>query len=173
MTTVLGSMIGRSLRATVAHIEGGLRSYDLRHPFTEELNRKEELSYRYRRLRSYAQYLLWDDPVRPGPPKVAWSGFQTGLRFTDNQPKPSWSAYRLPIVVHPAGRGVRIWGRVRPGRGARAVRLEVLLGGGWRQAGAAFKTDTAGYFTVRRQFVAPYRAVAPSVGVSRAAAPVP
>jgi UDP-N-acetylglucosamine 2-epimerase (non-hydrolysing) len=40
MTTVLGSMMGRSLRAQVAHIEGGLRSYDLRHPFPEELNRK-------------------------------------------------------------------------------------------------------------------------------------
>jgi len=40
MTTVLGSMMGRSLRATVAHIEGGLRSFDLRHPFPEELNRK-------------------------------------------------------------------------------------------------------------------------------------
>jgi UDP-N-acetylglucosamine 2-epimerase (non-hydrolysing) len=40
MTTVLGSMMGRSLRASVAHIEGGLRSYDLRHPFPEELNRK-------------------------------------------------------------------------------------------------------------------------------------
>jgi len=37
---VLGSMMGRTLRATVAHIEGGLRSYDLRHPFPEELNRK-------------------------------------------------------------------------------------------------------------------------------------
>ena len=40
MTTVLGSVMGRSLRSTVAHIEGGLRSYDLRHPFPEELNRK-------------------------------------------------------------------------------------------------------------------------------------
>jgi UDP-N-acetylglucosamine 2-epimerase (non-hydrolysing) len=39
MTTVLGSMMGRSLRTTVAHIEGGLRSYDLRHPFPEEMNR--------------------------------------------------------------------------------------------------------------------------------------
>ena len=39
MTTVLGSIFGRSLRTTVAHIEGGLRSYDLRHPFPEELNR--------------------------------------------------------------------------------------------------------------------------------------
>jgi UDP-N-acetylglucosamine 2-epimerase (non-hydrolysing) len=40
MTTVLGSTMGRSLRAMVAHIEGGLRSFDLRHPFPEELNRK-------------------------------------------------------------------------------------------------------------------------------------
>jgi len=40
MTTVLGSLMGRSLRTTVAHIEGGLRSYDLRNPFPEELNRK-------------------------------------------------------------------------------------------------------------------------------------
>jgi UDP-N-acetylglucosamine 2-epimerase (non-hydrolysing) len=40
MTTVLGSLLGRSLRVPVAHIEGGLRSYDLRHPFPEELNRR-------------------------------------------------------------------------------------------------------------------------------------
>jgi UDP-N-acetylglucosamine 2-epimerase (non-hydrolysing) len=40
MTTVLGALIGRSLRVPVAHIEGGLRSHDLRHPFPEELNRR-------------------------------------------------------------------------------------------------------------------------------------
>jgi UDP-N-acetylglucosamine 2-epimerase (non-hydrolysing) len=40
MTTVLGAMIGRSLRVTVAHIESGLRSFDLRHPFPEEANRR-------------------------------------------------------------------------------------------------------------------------------------
>jgi UDP-N-acetylglucosamine 2-epimerase (non-hydrolysing) len=40
MTTVLGAAIGRSLRVPVAHIEGGLRSFDLRHPFPEELNRR-------------------------------------------------------------------------------------------------------------------------------------
>ena len=40
MTTVLGALLGRSLRLPVAHIEGGLRSYDLRHPFPEELNRR-------------------------------------------------------------------------------------------------------------------------------------
>jgi UDP-N-acetylglucosamine 2-epimerase (non-hydrolysing) len=40
MTTVLGASIGRTLRVPVAHIEAGLRSYDLRHPFPEELNRR-------------------------------------------------------------------------------------------------------------------------------------
>jgi UDP-N-acetylglucosamine 2-epimerase (non-hydrolysing) len=40
MTTVLGAGMGRMLRAGVAHIEGGLRSYDWRHPFPEELNRR-------------------------------------------------------------------------------------------------------------------------------------
>ena len=40
MTTVLGAAIGRVLRAPVAHIESGLRSFDLRHPFPEELNRR-------------------------------------------------------------------------------------------------------------------------------------
>jgi UDP-N-acetylglucosamine 2-epimerase (non-hydrolysing) len=40
MTTVLGASIGRSLRIPVAHIEGGLRSYDVRNPFPEELNRR-------------------------------------------------------------------------------------------------------------------------------------
>lgn len=40
MTTVIGAAMGRSLRVPVAHVEGGLRSYDLRHPFPEELNRR-------------------------------------------------------------------------------------------------------------------------------------
>jgi UDP-N-acetylglucosamine 2-epimerase (non-hydrolysing) len=40
MTTVLGAIIGRVLGTRVAHIEAGLRSFDLRHPFPEELNRR-------------------------------------------------------------------------------------------------------------------------------------
>ena len=40
MTTVLGATMGRLLGTPVAHIEAGLRSYDLRHPFPEELNRR-------------------------------------------------------------------------------------------------------------------------------------
>ena len=40
MTTVLGAAMGRGLRVPVAHIESGLRSFDVRHPFPEELNRR-------------------------------------------------------------------------------------------------------------------------------------
>lgn len=40
MTTVLGAAMGRALRVSVAHIESGLRSFDLLHPFPEELNRR-------------------------------------------------------------------------------------------------------------------------------------
>jgi UDP-N-acetylglucosamine 2-epimerase (non-hydrolysing) len=40
MTTVIAAGIGRALRVPVAHIEGGLRSGDLRNPFPEEMNRR-------------------------------------------------------------------------------------------------------------------------------------
>jgi UDP-N-acetylglucosamine 2-epimerase (non-hydrolysing) len=36
MTTLLGALIGRVLRVPVAHVEAGMRSGDLRHPFPEE-----------------------------------------------------------------------------------------------------------------------------------------
>lgn len=39
MTTVLGALLGRALGVPVAHVEAGLRSFDLRNPFPEELNR--------------------------------------------------------------------------------------------------------------------------------------
>jgi UDP-N-acetylglucosamine 2-epimerase (non-hydrolysing) len=40
MTTVLGTLIARALRVPVAHVEAGVRTWDLRHPFPEEGNRR-------------------------------------------------------------------------------------------------------------------------------------
>jgi len=119
------------------------------------LNEKEEYSYRYPRLKSYSQYLLQDDPPRPGPRSLRWSGFQTGLRFPNGRKKPAYNAYGFPIVVHRRGRrGVRVWGRVRPGGGgARLVRL--YAGGG--RSGGLVRTNSLGYFGVRRGRVARYR----------------
>jgi UDP-N-acetylglucosamine 2-epimerase (non-hydrolysing) len=40
MTTVLGTLMGRAMRLPVAHIEAGVRTWDVFHPFPEELNRR-------------------------------------------------------------------------------------------------------------------------------------
>ena len=88
------------------------------------INEKEEYNYRYARLKSYSQYLLYDDPARPGRAQ-ALRGFQTGLRFRNGKPKPALGAYKLPIVVHKRGAAVCcVWGRVRPGTGSRYVQLQ-------------------------------------------------
>lgn len=40
LTTAIGAEIGRRMKSSVAHVEAGLRSHSLRHPFPEELNRR-------------------------------------------------------------------------------------------------------------------------------------
>ena len=117
------------------------------------INEKEEYAYRYSRLKSHSQYLLFDDPARPGPLRVKWSGFQTGLRFAGGGQKPSYNAYRFPIVVKKRRRGVYVWGRVRPGVGPRFVRLQ-RKGGSF---GPRIKTDPRGYFGTRRRVSGRYR----------------
>jgi hypothetical protein len=145
------------------------------------LNEKEEQGYRYPLLRSHAQYLLYDDPPRPGATeKEVWSGFQTGLRFNDGTKKPAWDTYRLPLVVHRADDGrVLIWGRVRPGSGVRYVQLERREGGSFVADGSRLATDDAGYFEVHRPRPASYRfrafeedaEDAEAIGTSRVATP--
>jgi hypothetical protein len=117
------------------------------------INEKEEYAYRYSRLKSHSQYLMFDDPARKGPLSVKWSGFQTGLRFASGTRKPSYNAYRFPIVVKRRKRGVYVWGRVRPGSGSRYVRVG-RKGGSF---GPRIKTDPRGYFGVRRRIKGSYR----------------
>jgi cellulase (glycosyl hydrolase family 5) len=140
------------------------------------INEKEEQSYRYPRLRSYAQYLLYDDPPRPGTTlKQIWSGFQTGLRFTDGEAKPSYSAYQFPIVVQRSSDGgVRVWGRVRPGSGVRSVEVQEMPA---RRSVRRLETNDAGYFEVSVQQRAAYRFIGydgdgKRLGVSRVAEPI-
>lgn len=117
----------------------------------EILNTLEEYSYRYSRLRSYSQYLVYDDPARSGPTALKWAGFQTGLRFNGGNPKPAYDAYRLPISVKKQRRGVRIWGRVRPGSGIRSVQIQRTRGGTRTDDGGLVRTNSSGYFTVKRR----------------------
>jgi hypothetical protein len=137
----------------------------------ELLNEKEEYSWRYSRLKSYSQYLLYDDPARSGPSALKWAGFQTGLKFASGAAKPAYEAYRLAIVVHKRGKGALIWGHVRPGTGVRYVQLQR----GSANDGGLVKTDSRGYFSVRKSHRSSFRYVAfaapggPSLGQSRLA----
>jgi len=137
------------------------------------INEKEEFAFRYSRLKSHSQYLMFDDPARPGPLAVKWSGFQTGLRFASGRAKPSFNAYRFPIVVKRRGRGVHVWGRVRPGSGRRSVRVQRLGG----SLGPRIRTNGSGYFGAnfklsgRFRFRA-YDGNAKQIGTSRTASPI-
>ncbi len=137
------------------------------------INEKEEYAFRYSRLKSHSQYLVLDDPPRPGGASVKWSGFQTGLRFSDGRRKASYNAYRFPIVVKARGPGVSIWGRVRPGSGVRSVQLQK----GGASAGPRVKTNTLGYFGANRNTSGSYRFRAYDkngvlLGTSRTAKPI-
>jgi hypothetical protein len=144
----------------------------------ELLNKLEEYSYRYPRLKSYSQYLLYDDVARSGSSALRWAGFQTGLRFSSGKTKPSFDAYKLALVVHKRGRGVSIWGHVRPGTGTRYVQLQRRSGGSFVNDGSPIRTNSGGYFTARRKQRAQYRYQASSdasgaatIGLSRVAVP--
>ena len=116
----------------------------------ELLNKMEEYSYRYPRLKSYSQYLMFDDVARFGSSALRWAGFQTGLRFASGRIKPSFAAFKLALVVHKRGRGVSIWGHVRPGSGTRYVQIQRRAGGSFVNAGPPVRTNGRGYFTARR-----------------------
>ena len=140
------------------------------------INEKEEYSFGYSRLKSYSQYLMLDDPARPGPRSQRWAGFQTGLRFPNGKVKPALAAYRLPIVVHKRRRGVYVWGRVRPGTGSRYVQLQR----NGQNNGNRIKTNSLGYFGVNRPKPGNYRFRAYDgpgsggklIGTSRTASPI-
>jgi hypothetical protein len=70
--------------------------------------------------------------------------FQSGLLFRDGKPKPALAAYRLPVHVRRAGRGVVVWGRVPPG-GDRRVTIDPSRGRSVRVR----VRGGSGYFTKR------------------------
>jgi hypothetical protein len=106
-----------------------------------------------------AQFLLYDSrpqtqyPV--GSPQY-WQSFQTGLRYADGKPKPSFDSYRLPIFLPRAtfdrGASVLVWGMLRPApNGARDHALIQWrpLHGSYRTVAAVTTNDPSGELTAR------------------------
>ena len=101
----------------------------------------EFLLWRNPQVRSYSQYLLFDD--RP----TNDFAFQSGLLTHGGAAKPSFDAFPIALVVRRSGRRLHIWGHVRPGERARRVELQVRNpDSSPRQAGVV-ATDPEGYFS--------------------------
>jgi hypothetical protein len=100
------------------------------------INEAEYLAWRTPYMRSFSQYLLTDE-------QPVWA-FQSGLMFSNGNPKPALSAYRLPIYVKRAGSGAVIWGHI-PGGGERSVTIHPSRGPDVK----VHVNDARGYFTKR------------------------
>ena len=130
------------------------------------LNEADSMAWRAPRVRSVAQFLLYDaGPNSAYPPSSYeyWDTFQTGLMFgpgtsLSGRPKPAFTAYRLPIWIPDASVRRRatmmIWGMLRlaPRNAAQTALIR------WRsRPGQRFRTfatvnvpvGAAGYFTTR------------------------
>nr|WP_183343460.1 cellulase family glycosylhydrolase [Conexibacter arvalis] len=93
----------------------------------------ERIAFRNPRVKSFSQYLLYDDY----PSGMPWV-FESGLRPWNGEPKPSWHGFRLPLVVTPArnGRRAQLWGLVRAARRAGTVTVSYRdRGRPWRTLG--------------------------------------
>jgi hypothetical protein len=122
------------------------------------LNQAQYMAWKDPRVRSLAQFLLYDSApnpaYRPGSHKY-WSTFQTGLLYLSGARKPSFNAYRLPIYVpSPAfhgGDSVAIWGMLRlaPNDIAQRARIQwrPAHGGGYRDVATVSTSDPSGFLT--------------------------
>jgi len=88
------------------------------------LNEGEYMTWRNPRVRVLAQFLLFDDKPRASAARGTlsyWSTFQSGLYYSDGNPKPSLDSFRIPIWVPSPRTGdrVTVWGQLRPANHAQ------------------------------------------------------
>jgi hypothetical protein len=127
------------------------------------LNWAEYIEWRDRRIRSDAQYLLYDAPGPPNSPSE--SGFSSGLLFISGAAKPGYAAFRLPIYLPVTsarrGRALEVWGFLRPAAYAEhdtgsAQKVEIQFQpashGAWRTVDKVTVTGSASTFEVPVKF---------------------
>ena len=121
------------------------------------INQGQYIAWRDPRVRSMAQFLLYDtlpDDRYPVSDARHWRTFQTGLQFANGTAKPSLAAYRTPIWVPQAkvagGHGLLVWGEVRRYRQALGRQALVQWRGHhrWTTIATVKLTHAQGYFTV-------------------------
>jgi hypothetical protein len=72
--------------------------------------------------------------------------WQSGLETLAGRMKPGYWATMLPLAqMSREGTTTRVWGQVRPGKGAQKYVLQQLRGGGWQAVGGVRSTSARGY----------------------------
>jgi hypothetical protein len=135
------------------------------------------LAWRLPRVRNLTQYQWRDEPVIVrGRGVKSYSGWQSGVRYVNDKPKPAFKAFLHPFVIDVGARGTvaRFWGQIRPGSGVRTVTLLRLRRGQkvFRRV-AEVATDAHGYWTRRLPIerLAKYRFSWEEAGVTAGASP--
>src|SRR2546423_9204344 len=121
--------------------------------------RRELITFRNPRARSYSQYTLVDDPPAHGSIFTRWANFQQGLRFASGKPKPGvYAAYRMPAFVRTRGHHhVEVFGGLRAGVAGELVVIESRPRGGHYSQIATAHLNSAGYFRRGLRISAPSR----------------
>ena len=111
-------------------------------------------------LTNQARYINESDRLFYGDSRVKWvsqyeftdvrdvTQFNTGLRLFSGKLKPSYGAYRMPIVVtRRTATSVEVYGQVRPG-GASTVAIQAQASGGAFRTVKNVRTNSGGFFRV-------------------------
>lgn len=112
----------------------------------------EHIAYSNPQVAAFSQYLLKDDPLG-GPAELSALGgvigFQSGLEYVNGAPKPLYYGWPIPLTVTKHGRGVALWGLVRPAIGATTVTVLVQPKGAKRYRTLKnVRTNGLGYWTL-------------------------
>jgi hypothetical protein len=112
----------------------------------------EKIAWGNSRVAAFSQYLLVDDPLGGKPGSSVHGGkigFQTGLEYLGGKPKPLFFGWPVPLTVSKSGRGVSLWGFVRPTTGATKVTVLVQPKGSRKyKTLKTVTTDGLGYWTL-------------------------
>ena len=127
------------------------------------LNQADYMSWTNGRLRSVAQYEMFDerDP----------NAFQTGLRFEDGRAKPGLDAYRIPVWSFRRGSYLYVWGMVRPARGGVQSATVEYYDRSWKRLRTLSVSRSNRFVYLRTKARAKYFRIVSGDSVSRKAAP--
>lgn len=124
------------------------------------LNWAEYIEWSNSRVRSDAQYLLYDAPGPPGHIATE-SVFSSGLESLTGTPKADYAAFQLPLYLPTtstsSGHSLQVWGQVRPAPYAKRdtgiqqqvqVQFKPSSGGTWTTITTPTISNSEGYFKV-------------------------